>query len=125
MTPRDLLHSTGFPTTPEAQAFATRVLDAVRENIDYGTDAADIPHEAADSAANLIYTLDIREAFDAMGGLALLDLVTLEHGDEIVGLAFQQGSGQYPGGTDAVGVLALYTAALALANEAFRALDPA
>lgn len=95
--------------------------EALAEHVEYAADSYaddevdDLPlddyaMEAADQTANLVYTSTIREVFDALGGLALIEEVEQEYGRGTVSRALTEGSGQYPAGSDALGVLCIYHA---------------
>lgn len=108
---RKLAHD--YADTASGQRF---FIDAARsyleDHLPYADphDPYDTIHEAADSAANLIYTRTIRDTFYAIDGLRWLGEYASEYGGESVEHVYREGSGQYPAGTDALAVVAIYHA---------------
>lgn len=75
-----------------------------------GIDLYDLLHEATDSAANLVYSGVVREAFYAVDGLQALVDYADECGQDALTHALTEGTGQYPSGADALGIIAVYHA---------------
>lgn len=84
-------------------------LDVDSEDSPDDTGWYDLIAEAADGAADLIYTRRICDVFYAVDGLRWLGEHVDEYGAESIERAWRIGTGQYGPGPDSLAVLAIYT----------------